>query len=302
MKRIGSRADRVECVVLLAMLVGQGLSAQGTTQDVVRLTYDGARHGQPSYSPDGARIAFVSDRSGSWQVWSMPGEGGVARQLTHGAGPVGWPSWNAAGDTLFYYAAVEEGGYRLRALSLESGAARRLFDDGVDDFRPSLSPDGRRLLFDRVDPATGRGHDVVVRELASGRVRTLAGHPGYDSDARWSPDGTSIAFHSDRDGSAPYATQVYVMDADGGSVRRLTDGPAVNGYPAWSPDGRRIAYTSEFDGNRDVWLMGADGSDRRRVTRHPGFDGDPVWSPDGRRILFVTDRFGGRELAWVEVQ
>lgn len=277
------------------------VDALGAQESVTRLTHSGDRNGQAFYSPDGGRISFVSDRSGTWQVWLMAAEGGLARRMTGHAEPVGWPSWTAAGDTILYYAATEHG-YRLYAVSVRSGVSSPIFDEGVDDFRPSVSPDGRSLLFDRSDPTGRGGHEIVVRDLATGQVRSLTADPGYDSDARWSPDGTRIVFQSDRGAATPFATQVYLMNADGSGVRRLTEGPAVHGYPSWSPDGEWLAYTSEIDGDRDVWVMRANGTEPRRITSHPGFDGEPVWTPDGRHLLFVTDRFGGLELARVAVR
>lgn len=261
----------------------------------VRLTDGGARNGQAFFSPDGRWISFVSNRSGSWQVWRMPADGGDARQLTHSEGPVGWPSWTVDGDAILYYARTAAG-YRIRRLVVETGNDQPLYDDGEDDFRPLMSPDGRQLLFDRA----AAGHDIFARDVESGEVARLTSDPAYDSDARWSPDGRRIAFHSDR-GASRYATQVFVMDADGSNVRQLTEGPAVHGYPAWSPDGAYLAYTSELDGNRDIWIVALEGGDPIRITHHPGFDGDPVWTPRGRQLLFSTDRFGGRELALVTV-
>lgn len=266
---------------------------------VVRLTETGARNGQPFFSPDGRWLSLVSDRGGSWQVWIMRPDGGPARQVTDHERPVGWPSWSADGSAILYYVEVE-GGYRLMRIDLAGGEPRPLLADGATGFRPLLSPAGDRLLFDRFggDPPN---HDLFVVDLASGEESRLTRHPGYDSDARWSPDGQRIVFHSDREASESFHIQIYVMTADGRTTR-LTSGPARNGYPAWSPDGSRIVYASEMDGNRDLWVMNADGGDARRLTEHPGFDGDPVWWPDGRAVVFATDRYGGsRELARLEV-
>lgn len=274
--------------------------AVGAQERVVQLTRSGARNGQPFYSPNGEWISFVSDRSGSWQIWLLSSAGGTARQLTRSSGPVGWPSWTPDGDSILYYRRTDHG-HRLSRIPVSGGEPVSVHDEGLDDFRPLLAANGRHLLFDRSGASTAGNHDLFVRDLRDHRVTRLTHHAGYDSDARWSPDGSQIAFHSDRDGPDRFATQVYVMASDGSNVRRLTDGPSVHGYPAWSPDGQHIAYTAELDGDRDVWIMNADGSAPRRVTTHVGFDGDPAWAPDGTSILFSTDRFGGQELAVIDV-
>ncbi|MBU1880131.1 MAG: SUMF1/EgtB/PvdO family nonheme iron enzyme, partial [Chloroflexi bacterium] len=123
--------------------------------------------------------------------------------------------------------------------------------------------------------------------------RRLTNHAAEDHDPAWSPDGTQIAFASDRDGNS----EIYVMDVDGAepgsaNVRRLTNNPAVDTDPAWSPDGTRIAFMSGPMGDFRIYIMDIDGSD---VTQLPIGDGDgwsPAWSPDGTQIAFYSYRPG----------
>lgn len=268
---------------------------------VTQLTRSGARNGQAFWSPDRRRIAFVSNRGGAWQVWIMAADGSRPRQLTHVEGGVGWPSWSHDGREIYFYGRTPAG-FRLLRVNVDGGSIQPLLPQNAgQQFRPLLSPDGRRLMFDLFEARTGRNHDIVVVELQTGTWRRLASDPGYDSDARWSPSGERIAFHSDR-GAAAFQTQVFVMDADGGAVRQLTRGPAKHSYPSWSPDGSRLAYVAEESGNRDVVISDVHGGNLVRATCHPGFDSEPVWAHDGKHLLIVTDRFGGQELATVTLE
>jgi Tol biopolymer transport system component len=115
--------------------------------------------------------------------------------------------------------------------------------------------------------------------------------PGLALDSDWSPDGTKIAFDSDRDG---LSTNLYVMDADGGNVVELIDDDGFDGFPSWSPDGSRIAWDHQGENEpvtQGIWTMAADGSDRVQVTSPArGFDSEPAYSPDGRWIAFTRFR------------
>ena len=103
-----------------------------------------------------------------------------------------------------------------------------------------------------------------------------------------SPDGTKIAFESDRDGD----WDIFVMDSDGNNVKRLTNHSATDQSAAWSPDGTKIAFQSNRGDNWDIYIMDSDGANVTRLTDHVAQDGFPSWSPDGAKIAFNSDRDG----------
>jgi TolB protein len=124
---------------------------------------------------------------------------------------------------------------------------------------------------------------VAAKLLVSTQVNWKDGSPA------WSPDGTRLAFYSERGGNA----EIYVMHADGTGVTQLTRTSADEGYPSWSPDGRTIAFDSDRDGNFDIFAMNADGTNVRPLTRHPARDVSATWAPDGASIVFMSDRDAG---------
>lgn len=130
---------------------------------------------------------------------------------------------------------------------------------------------------------------IVAVAMLAATFLTRTQRDWKDGSPAWSPDGTRLAFYSERDGNA----EIYVMSARGAGVTRLTRTSADEGYPAWSPDGRTITFDSDRDGNFDVFAMDADGSNVRPLTRHKARDVSATWSPDGTKILFMSDRDGG---------
>lgn len=132
-----------------------------------------------------------------------------------------------------------------------------------------------------------------VREAKGYTVTQLTFEPSNESKPAWSPDGSKIAFVSDRDGNY----EIYVMDANGSNQERLTYNIYSDGTPAWSPDGTMIAFASNKDGSPGIYSMNCDGSKQERLVACENievlgspcsFCGEPAWSPDGANIVFGT--------------
>ena len=120
----------------------------------------------------------------------------------------------------------------------------------------------------------------------------LTNNPAIDISPSFSPDGSKIAFVSNRDGNQ----EIYVMNADGSNQTRLTNNSAVDELPSFSGDGSKIAFRSNRDGNVEIYVMNADGSNQTRLTNNTAFDDGPSFSPDGSKIAFVSARDGGDEI------
>src|SRR6266849_4331097 len=188
------------------------------------LTHGEGGSRDPRWSPDGARIAFMSTRSGVEQLYVMNADGTRIAYASSEAGitgPLG--IIHAPGDI---YVARSDG-----------SAARRLTSGGGLNVDPEWSPDGTRIAFfsDRGGPG-----EVWVMSADGSNVRRLTQGPSLNASASWAPDSTRVAFHSERDFPGGYESSIYVMNADGTDQRRLLDGDGLS--PTWSPDGRWIAF------------------------------------------------------------
>ncbi|MBI4834115.1 MAG: PD40 domain-containing protein [Planctomycetes bacterium] len=108
----------------------------------------------------------------------------------------------------------------------------------------------------------------------------------------WSPDGSRIAFESNRKGN----WDIYTVDIDGNNLKQLTDNNADDRFPAWSPDGKQIAFDSTRDGNTEIYIMDTDGKNQKRLTENQVEDGWASWSPDGKQIAFESGTANNRDI------
>jgi len=197
-----------------------------------------------------------------------------------------------------YYAFVQSrGNLNLKLVIRDTRAGKDTAFDPGGGFaslrRPSLAPDGSRVIFG----IPGNGGQQIVSVNNQGQDRKDLTTSSFNNWPAFAPDGKQIAFASSRDGDF----DIYGMDANGGNVRRLTTSRGLDIRPAWSPDGKRIAFTSNRDGNYEIYVMNADGSAQRRLTNHPERDDYAAWHPDGRRLVVVSERSGKHDLYLIDV-
>ena len=132
-------------------------------------------------------------------------------------------------------------------------------------------------------------YEIYAMDADGTNQENVSNHPLDDMDPDWSPDGTKIAFVSNRN---VHVDQIYVMDADGTNQIRLTDGPREKRFPDWSPDGGKIAFTVR-DAEPHIAVMDADGNNREKFEDHAT---EPSWSPDGKKIAFLSWRDKNHEI------
>jgi Tol biopolymer transport system component len=188
------------------------------------------------------------------------------------------------------------------------------------DTDPESSPDGSKIAFSRATYTyrdVGGGtteqiytQDIYVMNADGSGLREIADDPALDYGPAWSPDGSKIAFVSNRDApvDAAYANSydIYVTNADGtGEPIRITNQPGNESDLNWSPDGSKLLYVSTADtpafpnpgGDAEIYAMNPDGSGVvSRLTDNTASDSTPDWSPDGKEIVFDSNRDGKRAI------
>ena len=240
----------------------------------------------PSWSPDGKRIAFMSDRDGNYEIYVMEADGGHQQNLTNSPGYDSSPSWSPDGKRIAFTSDSEKTPliFDIYVMDTDGRNQQRLTESPMDDRDPSWSPDGERIVF----RARRDGHfenkfaityEIYVMDADGANQHRLTNNRKNDWEPSWSPDGGRIAFASDRKGEFENF-EIYVMDADGGNLQRLTNNRVWDKYPSWSPDGKRIAFASDRKGDFasfDIYVMDADGGNLQNLTDERRSDSHPAW-------------------------
>ncbi len=249
-----------------------------TGRAVTQLTADPASDVQPVFSPDGSRIAFVSDRAGSWDIWILEIEAGRPVQVTRDEGHEVHPAWAPDGERLVFSRITERGrSWELWVMDLRGPAKRRFIGQGLF---PQWSPVAETIAFQRARERGSRWFSIWTIELVDGephRPTEIVSAPNHALIApTWSPDGKRLSYcsvagitearadtgegeatgvASDADAeSIDLPSDVWIVDADGRSPIRLTDGSGSNYSPAWASDGR-VYFVSGRDGRENIWSV-----------------------------------------------
>lgn len=239
------------------------------------------------------KIAFVSNVTGTKEIYVMDYDGENGRRLTKDGLAALYPSW-FGDNSAVAYTRFRNSGQEGVAIDVRTGVVRRLTSfPGLNAFI-SVSPKGNELAM----TLSRDGNPEIYRLRSDGsEPRRLTYGSSTESSPCWSPDGRRLAFVSDRSGSP----QVYVMSAAGGSEERLTYQGSYNTSPSWSPKGDLIAYTARVEGVYQICTVDVDTKKVVQLTTGAGNKEDPSWAPDGRHIVYSVRSKGKTDLYMLDI-
>jgi Tol biopolymer transport system component len=239
-------------------------------------------------------IAFVSDKSGHPQIYTMHCDSSDWQQLTTDTHDNYAPSWSPDGTRIAYYKHLSENSWAIFVMDADGGNPTQITpSDGsvLCASAPSWSPDGTRVLF-MVESSNRptcemKTTDIALIDADGSHYHLLIRTDAIEIARSWSPDGKKISYHATENGGAA----IWLMNADGSDPVRLTDASARNLEPAISPDGSRIAFLSDRSSSTQLYVMDLDGSRVTQLTNEKMDYNWPSWSPDGSQILFSAGNF-----------
>ena len=238
-----------------------------------------------------ARITFMSDRDGNFEIYVMDNDGKNQRRLTNNGHIDSSPSWSPDSNHIVFFSnrdghirgdSPELPTFDIYVMDADGRNQQRLTNNPHDDGSPSWSPDGKRIAFTRAKDEHFNS-DIYVMDTDGRNQQRLTNNPHDDGSPSWSPDGKRIVFSSKRDGhfigEFGITSEIYLMDADGRNQHRLTENRKNDESPSWSPDGKRIAFSTdrEEDGSKEIYVMEADGTNPRNLTKNHQNDFSPEW-------------------------
>jgi len=196
-----------------------------------------AADARATWSPDGTRLAYVSEQAGAPDIWVLDLTTGVPSQLTQTDTTEADPAWSPDGRFIAYSTQIE-GNLDIYKLSVDDPAAApvRLTEDAAADADPAWHPFDGSLAFAR-DFGSGN-REIFTMNGDGANERQLTDSPAAEEDPTWEPSGAYIAFESDRDKPAgdDDEYEIYVMLPDGTDIRRITQHNGFDAHPAWGLD------------------------------------------------------------------
>jgi dipeptidyl aminopeptidase/acylaminoacyl peptidase len=242
----------------------------------------------PRLSPDGSTVAYTAES----HVWLVPTAGGPPRKLTEGANPV-WID-----DERLVISVERDDTTRLTVVSARDPWPRRLatdhgeLDEYGDEGEAVVSPDGAAIAYTFTPRADLNRSEIRIASLESGAVRALTGTARmHDREPAWSPDGTTIAYTSERSGFY----EIHLVARDGTEDRELTGARADHGELDWHPDGSRLVALRVRDNRYDLVSVDARSGEGDRIAAG-GTWSSPLWTVAGDIVAGYEDHATPREL------
>lgn len=252
-----------------------------------------------SYSPDGNKIVFESNRDGSWQVYLMDRNGYNQERLTTQNGNNRRPSWHPGGEMILFES-DRNGKVELYTIDLKNLEVHQL--SGINKGEPifaNYSPDGSKIAVSIKE--SENKSNIVLMDSVGKIIKKLTNTNLRSYYPRWSNDGQEIVYFSRKE-TDNQDDEIYRLKIETGEEKRLTNWPKHNFCPSWSNDNSMIVYVTSMEGIRpEIYIMDSNGKNQIRITNNEDGDTLPCWSPSENKLIITGYRNGNFEICELEL-
>lgn len=279
------------------------LQSGGSDSDILLYTVDNGElkpivsrpgfEADPSLSPDGTHLVFVSDRDGNAEIYIQAVDGSDLRRLTDHPAHDEFPTFSPDGTQIVFNSNRENENFDVWIINTDGTGLRKLTTWNTDEeIRPGCwSADGTQIVFVSNRGGKGDVYKVNVEPFAPAKILSAENRkldtPGYSANGR------QLLYVSESDNKTG---EIHVVDLSTNDDRVVVEADDADFHPSFSPDGKSIVFQRRLDGNSEICIVDAAGGEVRNLSQNPARDILPTWSPDGERIAFASNRGGNYDL------
>jgi Tol biopolymer transport system component/tRNA A-37 threonylcarbamoyl transferase component Bud32 len=256
-------------------------------------------HINPKWSPDGTKIVFQNVERVKFNIRIVDVNSGKMEWVTDDMIQNVYPTWSPSGDRIFL-SSFRTGGLNIWSMSASgrgnASSVHQFTMGSGQDIQVALSQNGKQLVYAnvRLNADLWRVPVSPMTAIPTGPPEPLIVSTREESRGAWSPDGSMIAFNSDRSGDM----SIWILTLANGVIQQVTHGAGGDFQPTWSPDGKSLVFFSARSGKPEIWMVNRVNGELNQLTKDATLNINPFFSPDGLFIAYHSDAAGRLE-PWV---
>ena len=233
----------------------------------------------PSWSYDGESLYFYSERDGNAEIYSLKSDGTELKRLTNNPSSDVLPELSPDGTTVVFMSDRDSLSKNIYLMNKDGSNIKQLTQNKSYEESPNWSPSGKEIIFtrqlrDSSDTSHAANGEIFRINLNGSNLTRLTNKAGYDSGAKFSPNGKQIAFYGSNEKNN---WDLYIMNSDGTDLYNVTNDSIECYSPDWSTDGKWLVYTAGSKGNYNIWKINIETKERIQLTNTDGRNESPVW-------------------------